>query len=56
MDNPCKYCDIADDKKYKYDLLKCKKPCRLGKDWKRCYGDLIDILKGNDVREMLKRK
>ena len=55
MDHPCIYCDKANEK-YKYDLLKCKKPCKLGKDWKRCQEDLIDIFKGKDVREMLKRK
>lgn len=56
MDHPCKECDKANNKKYKYELFKCEKPCRLAKDWKRCNEDLIDILSGKSIESVMKSK
>lgn len=53
MDHPCKECDKANNRKYKYELFKCEKPCRLAKAWKRCNEDLIDILSGKKSIESL---
>ena len=55
MDNPCKYCDKADEKKWKHDLLKCDKPCNKAKQWKKCQEDLITIIGGKSVAEVMKR-
>ena len=44
MDNPCKYCGKADDRKN--TVLKCDKPCSQGKAWYECEKKLIDILSG----------
>lgn len=52
MDNPCKYCEKAEEK-YKHDLLKCKKPCNLGKQYKKCESDLIAILQGKPIEKVI---
>ena len=55
MDKPCKHCNKANEEKYKYDLLKCDKACNKAKQWKKCEEDLIAIIGGKSVSEVMKR-
>lgn len=46
MDDPCKHCTIADEKKYKYDRFKCEKPCGPAKSYQESEKRLMEIIRG----------
>ena len=41
MDNPCKHCGKADTRT---DILKCDKPCNMGKQWMKCESESLRII------------
>ena len=54
MYKPCDNCDKADNKKYKYDYFKCKKPCNNAKQCKKNDEALLKVLSGERLENILK--
>lgn len=52
MNSPCNNCNKALIDKS--TILKCDKPCNKGKQWYNCEKQLIDVLSGKSVLDVMK--